>query len=163
MRDDQSWIISQILTSTLTFINTAPGMYHTYDITSCVFNTRRMVQLTRRVKIEWWRKYLCSSNHKKKKLPFRPYIVGSSHLEPLPPSFSCTRFRNSAMTPASPLIKKCPTLRWTLSCAHYSVAKRHQFWWPASTVTAPPKFENMVQESWIFSFSYRGQAIFLLM
>ena len=36
-------------------------------------------------------------------------------------------FRSSPKTPASPLIRKSTTLRSTLWCSHYSVAKRQQF------------------------------------
>ena len=39
-------------------------------------------------------------------------------------------FRNSAATPASPLIRKSTTLRSTLWCSHYSVSKRQQFSYP---------------------------------
>ena len=37
--------------------------------------------------------------------------------------FLRTMFRNSAVTPASPLIRKSTTLRSSLWCSHYSVAK----------------------------------------
>ena len=88
----------------------------------------------------------------------------NSHLDaPLPRVF-CVRYlviRNSAITPASPLILKCTTLRWTLWCSHYSVAKRQQFSCPlVRTATLSLKFENVVPGRWIFSFSYCGQLFF---
>ena len=46
---------------------------------------------------------------------------------PLPPFFLRTTFRNSAITPASSLIKKSTSLRSSLWCSHCSVAKRQQF------------------------------------
>ena len=51
-------------------------------------------------------------------------------------------FRNSAATPASPLIRKSTTLRSTLWCSHYSVAKRQQFSYPLGTASLSLKMEN---------------------
>ena len=52
--------------------------------------------------------------------------------------------RNSAITPALPLIRKSTTLRSTLWCSHYSVAKRQQFSCPLGTATLSLKLKNVV-------------------
>ena len=80
---------------------------------------------------------------------------------PLHLFFYCTTtFRNSAITPASPLILKSTTLRSTLGCSHYSVAKRQQFSCPLGTATLSLKLENVVPGRWICYFSYCGQVFF---
>ena len=75
---------------------------------------------------------------------------------PLPPFFRDTAvLRNSDITPASPLIRKYTTLRWTLWHSYCSMAKRPQFSCPLRTATAVPlKFENVVPGRWNFSSSY---------
>ena len=63
---------------------------------------------------------------------FLPILGTNPRLEaPLPLYFSCTTFRHSAKTPATPLIRKCTTRRWTLWCSLTTVhaAKRQQFWY----------------------------------
>ena len=67
--------------------------------------------------------------------------------------FSCTTFRRSATTSATPLIPKCTTRRWTLRRSNYSVAKRQQFSCDLSTATLSLKFENVVVVRFDFSRS----------
>ena len=62
-------------------------------------------------------------------------------------------FCNSARTPAPPSIQMCTTLRWTLWCCHYSMAKRQQFSCPLRTATLSLKFDNVVPQGWIYFFS----------
>ena len=69
----------------------------------------------------------------------------------------------TAITSASPRIQKSTTLRSTLWCSHYSVAKRQQFSCPLGTATLSLKLENVVPGRWIFYFSYCGQVRFLLL
>ena len=73
---------------------------------------------------------------------------------PLPPFFVRTMFRNSPRTPASPLIGKSTTLRSTLWCSHYSVAKRQQISCLVTLYTygrGQPKLELVRQHrsSWV--------------
>ena len=74
--------------------------------------------------------------------------------------FLRTAFRNSAITPASPLIKKSTTLRSSLWCFHCRVAKRQQFSCPLGTASLSLKLENVVPGCWICFFSYYGQVFF---
>ena len=93
---------------------------------------------------------------------FLPNLRRNLHLEsPLPRFFLCTTFRDSAITPASPLIRNSTTLRWTLWCSHYRVAKRQQFSCPLGTAILSLKFENVVPGRWVCCFPYRGQVFFL--
>ena len=59
--------------------------------------------------------------------------------------FLCTTFRNFAITPASPPIRKSATLRSTLWCSHYRVAKRKHFSCPLGTATVSLKLEMWLQ------------------
>ena len=76
--------------------------------------------------------------------------------------FLRTTFRDSAITPASPLIRKSTTLRSTLWCSYYSVAKRQQFSCPLGIATVSLKLENVVPGRWVCSFSYCGQVFFFI-
>ena len=79
-------------------------------------------------------------------LIFLPNLRRNSHLEsPLTSVFSSTTLRNSAVTTPSPLTRKSTTLRWTLWCSHYSVAKGQQFSCPLGTANLSLTFENGVQ------------------
>ena len=78
----------------------------------------------------------------------------------LPPFFLRTTFRNSATTPASPLIENPTTLRSSLWCSHCSVTKRQQFSCPLGTATLSLKLENVVPSCWICFFLYFGQVFF---
>ena len=103
--------------------------------------------------------HLCCIAHKKnsEKLIFRTY----PRLEaPRPPIFLRTTFRNSAITPTSPLIEKSTTPRSSLWCSHYSVAKRQQFSCPLGTATLSLKLKNVVSGRWICSVSFCGQVFF---
>ena len=93
-----------------------------------------------------------------------PNLCRNSHLEsPLPLFFYVKIFRSSAIAPASPLIRNSTTLRWTLWCSHYCVAKRQQFSCPLGTATLLLKVENVVPGFWICSFSYCGKVFFFLL
>ena len=75
----------------------------------------------------------CYVLHLPHKNDISPIFCTNLRLEaPLPLYFSSTNFRNSAVTPATPLIRKCTTRRWTLRCSHYSVAKGQQFFVPST-------------------------------
>ena len=76
--------------------------------------------------------------------------------------FLRTTFRNSAITPASPLIKKSTTLRSSLWCSHCSLAKRPQFSCPLGTATLSLKLENVVPDCWI-CFSRTVAKCFILL
>ena len=103
--------------------------------------------------------HLCCIAHKKK--CEKPIFRTNPRLEaPLPPFSLRTTFRNSAITPASPLIKKSTTLRLSRWCSHCSVAERQQFSCPLGTATSSLKLENVVLGSWICFFSYCGQVFF---
>ena len=64
--------------------------------------------------------------------------------------FLSAMFCNSAITPASLLIRKSSTLRFTLWCSHDSVAKREQFSCPLGTTSLLLKLENVVPGRWMF-------------
>ena len=89
--------------------------------------------------------HLCCTAHKKKRRRLFAQSYDWKRLFYLS-IFSCTTFRHSAITPATLLIRKCTTRRWTLKCSHYSVAKRQQFSCALSTPTLSLKFENVVPE-----------------
>ena len=101
-----------------------------------------------------------ASPTKKTKKPIMP--TNARLKARLPAFFLRTMFRNSARTPASPpIIRKSTTLRSTVWCSHYSVAKRQQV--PSSlvgTATLSLKLENVVPGPWICYFSYCGQVFF---
>ena len=93
--------------------------------------------------------HLCCITHKKK--TEKPIFRTNLPLEALlPPFFVRTTFRNSAITPASLLIRKSSTLRFTLWCSHDSVAKREQFSCPLGTTSLLLKLENVVPGRWMF-------------
>ena len=97
---------------------------------------------------------VASPTRKKKKKASDKSSTGSTST----PVF--TIFRNSAIAPASPLIRKSTTLRPTLWCSNCSVTKRQQFSCPLGTATLSLKWVNVVPGRWICSLSYRGR-IFL--
>ena len=101
-------------------------------------------------------RHLCCIAHKKKKK--KKASDKSSTGSTSTPVF--TIFRNSAIAPASPLIRKSTTLRPTLWCSNCSVTKRQQFSCPLGTATLSLKWVNVVPGRWICSLSYRGR-IFL--
>ena len=74
--------------------------------------------------------------------------------------FLRTMFHNSAITPASPRIRKSTTLRSNLLCSHYSVAKLQQFSCPLGTAALSRTLENVGPGRWICSCSYSGQVFF---
>ena len=74
--------------------------------------------------------------------------------------FSATMCRNSAITPASPLIRKFTTLRSTMWCSYYSVVKRQQFSCPVGTAALSMRLENVVPDRWICLCSCWGQVVF---
>ena len=72
--------------------------------------------------------------HRPQKKSEKPISGTNPRLEaPLPPFYSRTTFRISAITPALPLIEKSTTLRSSLRCSHCIVAKRQQFSCPLGT------------------------------
>ena len=72
--------------------------------------------------------------HRPQKKSEKPIFRTNPRLEAhLPPFFLRMTFRNSAITRASPLIKKSTTLQSSLCCSHCSVAKRQQFSCPLGT------------------------------
>ena len=78
--------------------------------------------------------HLCCTSHKKRMFrQFFEQIHNWKHL------FLCIFLVRhsviSAITPVTPLIRKCTTRRWTLRCFHHSVAKRQQFSYPLRTAT----------------------------
>ena len=74
------------------------------------------------------------------------------------------KFRNSAMTPASPLIKKSTTLRSSLWCSRCSVAKRQQFSsCPLGTPTLSSKLKNVVPVVWFVFSRTAAECFFLLL
>ena len=88
--------------------------------------------------------------HRPQKKNEKPIFRANPRLEaPLPPFILGTTFRNSAVTPASTLIKKSTTLRSSLWCSHCSVAKRLQFSCPLGTATLSLKLDNVVPGCWI--------------
>ena len=78
---------------------------------------------------------------------------------PIPPYFSCTTFRNSATTPATPSIPNATTLPWTLWCSDYSVAKGQQFSCPRRTAIPSLMFEHVVPKGWIIFFPFYIEVI----
>ena len=103
-----------------------------------------------RVRKIWVQLYTCCTppvlHRPQKKNAKKPILPTNPRLEPppLPPFSLRTMLRNSATTPASPLIRKSSTLRSTLWCSPYSVAKRQHFSCPLGTATLSLKFENVV-------------------
>ena len=101
--------------------------------------------------------------HRPQKKSEKPIFRTNPRLEAhLPPFFLRMTFRNSAITRASPLIKKSTTLRLSRWCSHCSVAERQQFSCPLGTATSSLKLENVVPGFWICFFSYCDQVFFLL-
>ena len=72
-------------------------------------------------------KHLCCTSPQK--IYVSPILWSNPRLEaPLPLCFFGTTFRNSAITPTTPLIRKGTARWWTLKCPHYRVAKSdHSF------------------------------------
>ena len=71
---------------------------------------------------------------------FLPILGTNPRLEaPLPLYFSCTTFRNSVITLATPSIQKRTTRRWTLRCSHYKRVK-------ATVVFVPCKDRDIVAQ-----------------
>ena len=87
---------------------------------------------------------ICENNHTWKHLYRRMFVVRYE-------------LRNSAITPASHLSERCSTLRWSLWCYHYNVAKRQQF-----LVTCKHRDSSVALKMWFqavgFSPSYTAVA-----
>ena len=91
----------------------------------------------------------------------KPIFRTNPRLEAPPlPFFLRTTFRNYAVTPASPLIKKSTALRSSLWCSHCSLAKRQQFSCPLGTSTLSLKLENVVPGCWICFFLVLWPSVF---
>ena len=101
-----------------------------------------------------WDNHLCSTAHKKKRY-FADFVHKSTTAGS---TFTFVFFlynttsRHSAITPATPLFRKCTTQRWTLWCSHHSVAKRQQFSCRLKTATLSLKFPNVFPAGWICFF-----------